>query len=138
MNETAEQATQAVQSAQDKELLQVVVSKLEYQPLRDLLVKPLDEVIVTKEINETVETGEIDEATGMPILDVKTSTEEVPANFRKAIILAVPSNHQWPDAANHPEVGDTIAYVKKHAIDFDLFKTSQLVSPFNVVAFIKK
>jgi len=41
------------------------------------------------------------------------------------------------DEHNHPEVGDIIAYPRKSAIDFDLFKDSQLVNPYNVVAYIK-
>lgn len=38
---------------------------------------------------------------------------------------------------NHPEVGDTVNPAKTAAY-FDLFKDSQLVNPYNVVAFIKK
>lgn len=122
----------------DKELLQVVVDKLEYQPLRDVIVKPLPSLMVEKEINETVTTDEIDEETGMPVLDVKTKVETVEANFRTGIVLAIPEDHQWPNPEKHPEVGDIVAYSRKHAFDFDLFKTSQLISPYNIVAYIKK
>ena len=63
--------------------------------------------------------------------------EKVLTTFRKGIVLRLPSGYQWQDENNHPEVGDVVAYPRKASIDFDLFKDSQLVNPYNVVAFVK-
>lgn len=123
-------------SKEDKILLDGIVEKLEYQFTRDILVKPLPEEFVEKEITKMISTGKVDE-NGYEITDSETTKEKVQTSFRKGIVLSVPSNYEWADPNNHPEVGDTIAYPRKGAIDFDLFKDSQLVNPYNVVAFIK-
>lgn len=124
-------------NTEDKELLNTVLSKLEFQFIKDILVKPLPEEYVEKEITKPINTGETDE-NGYQITDSETVTEKVPTTFKKGIVLAIPANYQWTDPNNHPEVGDIIAYSRKSTIDFDLFKDSQLVNPYNVVAFIKK
>lgn len=124
-------------NTEDKELLNTVLSKLEFQFIKDILVKPLPDEYVEKEITKPVNTGETDE-NGYQITDAETVTEKVPTVFKKGIVLAIPSNYQWADPNNHPEIGDIVAYSRKSTIDFDLFKDSQLVNPYNVVAFIKK
>ena len=124
-------------STEDKELLDTVLSKLEFQFIKDILVKPLPEEYVEKEITKPINTGETDE-NGYQITDSETVTEKVPTIFKKGIVLSIPTNYQWADPNNHPEVGDIIAYSRKSTIDFDLFKDSQLVNPYNVVAFIKR
>jgi hypothetical protein len=124
-------------NTEDKELINTVLSKLEFQFIKDILVKPLPEEYVEKEITKPVNTGEKDE-NGYQITDSETVTEKVPTTFKKGVVLAIPANYQWVDPVNHPEVGDIIAYSRKSTIDFDLFKDSQLVNPYNVVAFIKK
>lgn len=122
---------------EDKALLDTVLSKLEFQFCKDMLVKPLEDEYVEKEITKPVNTGEVDE-NGYQITDSETVVEKVPAIFKRGIVLAIPSGYQWQDAENHPEVGDIVAYPRKSAIDFDLFKDSQLINPYNVIGFIKK
>lgn len=124
-------------SIEDKNLLDTVLSKLEFQFIKDILVKPLPEEYVEKEITKPINTGETDE-NGYQITDSETVKEKVPTVFKKGIVLAIPANYEWQDPENHPEVGDIIAYSRKSTIDFDLFKDSQLVNPYNVVAFIKR
>ena len=123
-------------STEDKKLLEAVLSKLEYKPCKDIIVKPLEDEFIEKEIVKPVDTGKKDED-GYTVSDTETVKETVATTFRKGIVLALPSNYQWMDEHNHPEVGDIIAYPRKSAIDFDLFKDSQLVNPYNVVAYIK-
>lgn len=124
-------------SIEDKNLLDTVLSKLEFQFIKDILVKPLPEEYVEKEITKPINTGETDE-NGYQITDSETVKEKVPTVFKKGIVLAIPANYEWQNPENHPEVGDIIAYSRKSTIDFDLFKDSQLVNPYNVVAFIKR
>lgn len=121
----------------DKAILDTVLDKLDYQFVRDMLVKPLADLKVTKEVTEMVP-KEGTEQNAYPTLEPKTEVKEVEAFFKTGVVLALPSNYTWPDPENHPEVGDIVAYSRKGLIDFDLFKDSQVVNPYNVVAFIRK
>lgn len=120
---------------QDK-ILETVLAGLDYTPTKDMIVKPLEDEYVEKEIIKPVHTGKKDE-NGYEITDSETVKEKVLTTFRKGIVLSLPSGYQWADPDNHPEVGDVVAYPRKASIDFDLFKDSQLVNPYNVVAFVK-
>lgn len=121
---------------QDK-ILETVLAGLDYTPTKDMIVKPLEDEYVEKEIIKPVHTGKKDE-NGYEITDSETVKEKVLTIFRKGIVLSLPSGYQWTDPDNHPEVGDVVAYPRKSSIDFDLFKDSQLVNPYNVVAYIRK
>ena len=48
-------------NTEDKELLNTVLSKLEFQFIKDILVKPLPEEYIEKEITKPINTGETDE-----------------------------------------------------------------------------
>ena len=65
--------------------------------------------------------------------EVKTHTKEVESDFAKGIVLSIPIGTD-----STIKVGDTIVYPKKFAKDFDLFKDSQLVKPYDVVAKVVK
>lgn len=121
----------------DNILLKGVVDKIEYTFTRDILVKPLPEEYIEKEISEPVPTGKKDKD-GIDQYETKTEVKKVPTFFKKGIVLAVPAGYEWQDKDNHPEVGDLVAYPSKGTVAFDLFKDSQLVNPYNVVAFIKQ
>lgn len=120
----------------EDKILETVLDNLEYSFCKDMLVKPLADEYVEKEIVKPVITGK--DKDNMDLNDTEVSKEKVLTTFRKGIVLATPPGYQWLDADNHPEVGDIVAYPRKTAIDFDLYKTSQLINPYNVVAFIKK
>lgn len=119
-----------------KKILESVVDNIDFLPTKDIIVKPLEDEYVEKEIVKPVSTGKKDE-NGYEITDSETVKEKVLTTFKKGIVLKLPSGYQWQDANNHPEVGDVVAYPRKQAIDFDLLKDSQLVNPYNVVAYIK-
>lgn len=120
----------------NKELLKSVTDRLEYLVIKDMLVKPLEDEYVSKEIISPIPTGNKDED-GVEEYDSESKIEEVLTTFRKGIVLASPSGYQWADPDNHPKVGDIVVYPRKAAIDFDLFKDSQLVNPYNIVAYIE-
>lgn len=122
---------------EQNKILETVISKLDYIPTKDIIIKPLEDEYVEKEITKPVQTGKKDE-NGYEITDSETTKEKVLTTFKKGIVLALPKGYQWQDENNHPEVGDIVAFPRKSAIDFDLFKNSQLVNPYNVVAFIRK
>lgn len=111
--------------------LDTVINSLEYIPVKDILVKPLDPIKVTKEIVEQVPTGKKDE-NGFEEYETKTEVKEVTSDFSKGIIIAIPV-----DITTDLKVGDVIVYPTKFAKDFDLFKDSQLVKPYDIVAVVK-
>lgn len=112
-------------------VLETVVDHIEFTFEKDILVKPLAPVMITKEYEEQIPTGETDEE-GFNKYEVKKHTKEVESDFAKGIVLAIPTSVE-----STIKVGDTIVYPKKFAKDFDLFKDSQLVKPYDVVAKIK-
>ena len=111
-------------------VLETVIEGIEYTFEKDILVKPLEPVMITKEYEEQIPTGEQDEE-GFNKYEVKKHTKEVESDFAKGIVLAVPAS------VDTITVGETIVYPKKFAKDFDLFKDSQLVKPYDVVAKVK-
>lgn len=118
-----------------EKVLDDVINKIEYTMIKDILVKPLDTPKVMKHIVEQIPTDKIDEETKATIYETKESDKEVDSAFRKGIVLRLPSN--MPD--NSPiEIGDTVVFPYKFSIDFDLFKDSMLVKPYDVIALVKR
>lgn len=118
-------------SDEDK-ILETVLNRLNYKFLKDVLVKPLEPVMVTKEFTEQVPTGEKDEE-GYNKYETKTETKEVESEWATGIVLALPSSYK-EDELN---IADKVVYNKKFAKDFDLFKNSQLVKTYDVIAICK-
>ena len=112
-------------------VLETVIEGIEYTFEKDILVKPLEPVMITKEYEEQIPTGEQDEE-GFNKYEVKKHTKEVESDFAKGIVLALPTSVE-----STLSVGNVIVYPKKFAKDFDLFKDSQLVKPYDVVAKVK-
>lgn len=115
------------------EVLETVRAGLTYIPLKDLLIKPLDPIKVSKEITEQIPTGEKDED-GFEKYDTKTEVKEVESEWAVGIIVDMPATME-DQFDLHP--GYKVIYNKKMAKDFDLFKDSQLVKPYDVVAICK-
>lgn len=112
-------------------VLETVIEGIEFTFEKDILVKPLEPVMITKEYEEQVPTGEQDEE-GFNKYEVKKHSKEVESDFARGIVLAVPTQVE-----SSIKVGDTVVYPKKFAKDFDLFKDSQLVKPYDIVAKVK-
>lgn len=115
----------------EDKLLNSVITEIEYTVLKDVLVKPLEPIMITKEILEQVPTGEVDE-NGYNKYDTVSTEKEVESDWATGVILQMPE-----DIESTFKVGDIVVYPKKFAKDFDLFKTSQLIKPYDIVA-IKK
>ena len=112
-------------------VLETVIEGIEYTFEKDILVKPLEPVMITKEYEEQIPTGEQDEE-GFNKYEVKKHSKEIESDFARGIVLAVPTQVE-----SSIKLGDTVVYPKKFAKDFDLFKDSQLVKPYDVVAKVK-
>ena len=113
----------------EDKVLETVVDGIKWNMLKDVLVKPLPAIMVTKEFTEQVPTGEVDEE-GFNKYETKTETKEVESEYGTGIVLAIPTCVAEPEF----KVGDKVVYNKKFSKDFDLFKDSQLVKPFDVIA----
>lgn len=122
---------------EDKEdkLITETLKELEYTIIKDVLVKPLTPVKVTKEIIEQVPTGEKDE-NGYNLYDTKSEVKEVDSDWSIGVVLALPEEvTDNKDAYKlYFGVGDTVVYNKKFAKDFDLFKNCQLVRAYDIIA----
>lgn len=112
-------------------VLETVIEGIEYTFEKDILVKPLEPVMITKEYEEQIPTGEQDEE-GFNKYEVKKHSKEVESDFAKGIVLTIPTSVECSIS-----VGEIIVYPKKFAKSFDLFKDSQLVKPYDVVAKVK-
>lgn len=113
---------------QDK-VLETVVNGIKYTMLKDVLVKPLEPIMVTKEFTEQIPTGEVDEE-GFNKYETQTETKEVESEWATGVVLQIPTCVTEPEF----KVGDKIVYNKKFAKDFDLLKNSQLVKAYDIIA----
>lgn len=116
----------------ENKILDAVINGINYTMLKDVLVKPLGPIMVTKEITEQIPTGEKDED-GFNKYETKVETKEVESEYSTGIVLKIPTCLTECEY----KVGDTIVYNKKFAKDFDLFKNSQLVKPYDIIAITK-
>ena len=113
-------------------LLQSVVDGIKYSFLKDVLVKPMPVTMVMKTITSQVPTQEVDDD-GIALYDTKVEDTEVESNYREGIVLALPET----GCDGTVKLGDKVVYAKRHAIDFDLFKDSQLIKFYDIVAINK-
>lgn len=73
-------------------ILDTVVKGIDFIPTKELIVKPLKDEYVKKEITKPVNTGKKDEH-GYEINDSETVKEKVLTTFKKGIVLKVPSGY---------------------------------------------
>ena len=112
----------------ENELLAEVIAGIKYTPISTFIVKPLDPVMIKKDVTTMEPTGEKDEE-GVEAFDTKTETKEVESNFRRGVVLVLTEGYE-----GNIIPGNIVVYNKKFAIDFDLFKDSQLIKPYDIVA----
>lgn len=113
------------------QVLSDVVSKITWSMLKDVLVKPLPPIMVTKEITKQIPNGKVD-AEGFNEYDVETEMKEVESDWATGVVLKLPVNLSNTNVDFKP--GDTVVYNKKFAMGFDLFKDTVLVKPYDIIA----
>ena len=116
--------------SEDK-VLETVVNGIKYTFFRDVLVKPLAIKMISKEVVTQVPTKEVDED-GFNKYDTVTEVKEVESSYGTGIVLSIPGGIDMSF-----KVGDTVVYNRRNAIDFDLFKDSQLIKPYDIIAIVK-
>lgn len=112
-------------------VLKSVVENLGFFTTKDVLVKPLEPIMVEKDV--AVGTGEMDEIDGYEKMTTEKQTVE--SDFEEGLVLGLPSDMEtesWKFT-----IGSKVLYSKKFAKAFDVFKDSRLVKPYDIVAIRK-
>jgi hypothetical protein len=127
---TEEQVIESLGNVSNEKLLEIILERLEYSPVKDVLVKPLSPIMLKKIKNVPVQTDELDEE-GKPLMKMEEQEVEVESIFREGVVLAVPSNVLLDEAI---KVGAIVVFNHKfNTIEFDLFKDSVLVKPYDIL-----
>lgn len=116
-----------------------VSDKIKYEFRDFFLVKPLDPVKVKKEFTkpktDKAPTKDKNGIEAVDFDDVETEIKEVNSDFRKGIVLKVPTFLKNNSEANESiKVGDVIIFSEMAGKPFDLLKDSKLVRYYDVIA----
>lgn len=106
--------------------------EIAYQFVKEFLVEPMDDIMVKKEITEPVFNEDKDQDDKFRAYETETKEVEVPSSFRRAKLIALPFDYD-----GSLKIGDSVIYPRKYAIDFDIIPNTQLVKPYDVIAFEK-
>jgi co-chaperonin GroES (HSP10) len=121
----------------DKQLVEYLYADLEYEMMdMDLLVKPLEPVMVKKILTELDEKKNKNLKVGQ-LMHTKQITKEVQASYRKGVILAMGPNVNNGGGYN-VSIGDTIVFPA--ALEnrlFDLYRDSIIISKYDIKAKVK-
>lgn len=122
------------------ELAQDVSDKIKYEFFDYFLVKPLDKIKVKKEVTKPVSTGTpAEDANGVKAEDfddVKTEVVELDSDYRKGIILKIPTYYSTLDSKDkivNVNIGDVVIFRDAAGLRFDLIKDSRLLRQFDIL-----
>lgn len=128
------------------QLAESIAEKLDMEFSRDFLVKPLEPVMIKKEFTKPVATDnkpKTDE-NGIEAVDydkVETEIKEVESDFRKGVVLKIPTEYiaqradeKYGSAIPEIKVGDIIYYPARTGRWFDQVKDAQMIRLFDIVA----
>ena len=121
----------------DKQLVEYLYADLEYEMMdMDLLVKPLEPVMVKKILTELDEKKNKNLKVGQ-LMHTKQITKEVQASYRKGVILAMGPNVNNGGGYN-VSIGDTIVFpaTAENRL-FDLYRDSIIISKYDIKAKVK-
>ena len=114
------------------QVAQSVRDYIKYEMTKDLLLKPLAPLMITKVVSVPVPKDEAKDEDGNAILDydnVEEKEVEVESSFRQGIVLKVPKGHE-----NEFSIGETVVYHVRSQAYFELMKDTVVVKPWDVVA----
>lgn len=113
-------------------ILETVVNSVKFTFEKDFLVKPLEPTMIKRKYTEQVPNGKKDEE-GNNLYDTKDVIKEEESDFEKGVVISIPTIYDGSITC-----GNTVVYPKKFAKEFDLFKDSKLVKPYDIVAIENK
>lgn len=129
-----------------KKLAQSIEKGIKYEFAKEFLVKPLPKKKIKKSFTVPVksEAQQGKDQNGIDAVDYDTAeeTKEVDSSYSEGVVLKLPAQYiiqmndeKYKGSMPEIEVGDIIVY--NYGKYFDLFKDSQLVSMYDIVA-VKK
>ena len=137
-NSAKEQLTGSIENMSDEVLASAIDTKVGMKFLKSILVKPLDPITVTKTLTVPEDSGEKDE-NGDPIMQMTIKNVDSESQFRKGVVISVPISiidRNADSISTELVAGKTIVYNHRRSIDFDLYKDSVLVDPFDVISVV--
>lgn len=124
-------------------LAEDVSTKIPYEFVDMFLVKPLDPIKVKKEFSKPVSNDvPKKDKNGIEAVDydkVETEVKEVDSDFRKGVVLKVPSSYarmlnDEKLSVFKVELGDVVLFRDRSASYFDLLKDSRLIRYYDIIA----
>lgn len=119
------------------QLAESVAEKIPYTFHDCFLVKPLDKIMVKKEVTELPNNKPVKDENGVEAIEgtPKTEVKEVESDYQQGIIIKIPSTYkETENKLMSIKIGDIILYKQTRTMPFDLLKDSRLIRYFDIVA----
>ena len=119
------------------QLAESVAEKIPYTFHDCFLVKPLDKIMVKKEVTELPNNKPVKDKDGIEAVEgtPKTEVKEVESDYQQGIVIKIPSTYKETDnKLMSVKIGDIILYKPTRTMPFDLLKDSRLIRYFDIVA----
>ena len=119
------------------QLAESVAEKIPYTFHDCFLVKPLDKIMVKKEVTELPNNKPVKDKDGIEAIEgtPKTEVKEVESDYQQGVVIKIPSTYKETDnKLMSVKIGDIILYKPTRTMPFDLLKDSRLIRYFDIVA----
>lgn len=119
------------------QLAESVAEKIPYTFHDCFLVKPLDKIMVKKEVTELPNNKPVKDKDGIEAVEgtPKTEVKEVESDYQQGVVIKIPSTYkETENKLMSIKIGDIILYKLTRTIPFDLLKDSRLIRYFDIVA----
>lgn len=119
------------------QLAESVAEKIPYTFHDCFLVKPLDKIMVKKEVTELPNNKPVKDKDGIEAVEgtPKTEVKEVESDYQQGVVIKIPTTYKETDnKLMSVKIGDIILYKPTRTMPFDLLKDSRLIRYFDIVA----
>lgn len=119
------------------QLAESVAEKIPYTFHDCFLVKPLDKIMVKKEVTELPNNKPVKDKDGIEAVEgtPKTEVKEVESDYQQGVVIKIPSTYkETENKLMSIKIGDIILYKLTRTMPFDLLKDSRLIRYFDIVA----
>lgn len=121
------------------QLAESVAEKIPYTFHDCFLVKPLDKIMVKKEVTELPDSKPVKDADGVEAVEgtPKTEVKEVESDYQQGVVIKIPVTYKESNGNStlmDIKAGDVILYKQTRTMPFDLLKDSRLIRYFDIVA----
>ena len=119
------------------QLAESVAEKIPYTFHDCFLVKPLDKIMVKKEVTELPNNKPVKDKDGIEAVEgtPKTEVKEVASDYQQGVVIKIASTYKETDnKLMSVKIGDIILYKPTRTMPFDLLKDSRLIRYFDIVA----